>query len=318
MALFVLKKIINDTITLVCDSCCTSFDDFCQNLDNEISISVDNDSCKATVNIGNIPDCDYIEYIDWGTNPPQISQGPFPPGSMAMNVYSASGTYIISYLAIELDDNGFICFEKIINDTITLVCDSCCTSFDDFCQNLDNEISISVDNDSCKATVNIGNIPDCDYIEYIDWGTNPPQISQGPFPPGSMAMNVYSASGTYIISYLAIELDVNGFICFEKIINDTITLVCDSCCTSFDDFCQNLDNEISISVDNDSCKATVNIGNIPDCDYIEYIDWDTNPPQISQGPFPPGSMAMNVYSASGTYIISYLAIELDDNGFNLF
>jgi hypothetical protein len=42
---------------------------------------------------------------------------------MAMHTYTASGTYVISYLAIEYDYSTMppsICFEKIISDTITL------------------------------------------------------------------------------------------------------------------------------------------------------------------------------------------------------
>ena len=308
------EKIVGDTITVECETCCADFDLFCQNVENAISTSVNNDSCKVKVNFGNLPDCDYIEYIDWGVNPAQQTQGPFNAGDMSMFVYPGSGTYFISYLAIELDAAGNICFEKIVRDTITVECNTCCTDFDLFCQNVENAVSISVDNDSCKVKVNFGNLPDCDYIEYIDWGVNPAQQTQGPFNAGDMSMFVYPGSGTYFISYQAIELDAAGNICFEKLVRDTITVVCETCCTDFDLFCQNVENAVSISVDNDSCKVKVNFGNLPDCDYIEYIDWGVNPSQQTQGPFNAGDMSMFVYPFGGTYYLSYLAIEVDDNG----
>ena len=78
----------------MCDSCCADYDAFCLAVQNAISITVDNDSCKATVNIGNLPDCDYFEYVNWGDG--QQNNGPFTSGSMLMHVYSGSGTYVVS------------------------------------------------------------------------------------------------------------------------------------------------------------------------------------------------------------------------------
>ena len=211
------------------DTCCTDFDAFCQNLENAVKLTVDNDSCKAKLIVGDLPDCDYIEYVNWGI-PGQTSQGPFHPGDMPMHTYPGSGTYEVCYLAIELDAAGFICFEKLVCDSIHVDCKSCCTDFDAFCQNVENATSVTVDHSKCKATLNIGDLGDCgNYIEYVDWGTNPPSISQGPFPSGSMPMHTYQGSGTYIISWLAIELDSNGFICYEKIMSDTITVMCPDC-----------------------------------------------------------------------------------------
>lgn len=112
----------------LCD-CCTTLDDFCNRLENNVTLSVDNNLCKATLNVGNLPPCDVIEWIDWGDGGPQQT-GPFPPGSMPMHTYPAAGTYIVCYLAIERDTSGLICFEKVMCDTITVKCPNCyCGTF---------------------------------------------------------------------------------------------------------------------------------------------------------------------------------------------
>lgn len=111
-----------------CDSCCTSFDAFCQAVDDATSLIVDDDLCKVTLQIDDLPCDDYLEWVDWGDQ--VVDQGPFFPGSMPMHTYTGPGTYTISYLAIELDDNGLICFEKIFTETITIACDTCfCGAF---------------------------------------------------------------------------------------------------------------------------------------------------------------------------------------------
>jgi PKD repeat protein len=112
-----------------CD-CCTTLEDFCERLENNVSLSVDNNLCKVTLNVGNLPPCDVIDWIDWDYPNNQVQQGPFPPGSMPMHTYPAAGTYSVCYLAIERDTNGMICFEKLVCDTITVECPGCyCGTF---------------------------------------------------------------------------------------------------------------------------------------------------------------------------------------------
>jgi hypothetical protein len=87
---------------------------------NAVNITVDNDSCKAIVTLSNIRECDYFENIEWGDG--TIDNGPFDADTMLMHVYTGSGSYNISLLAIEKDSAGFICFEKFIRDTINISC----------------------------------------------------------------------------------------------------------------------------------------------------------------------------------------------------
>ncbi|MBI5916724.1 MAG: T9SS type A sorting domain-containing protein, partial [Bacteroidetes bacterium] len=106
------------------DSCCTSYEDFCERIENNVTVTVDNNLCKATLNIGDIGCDDYIEWVDWDF--PSQQQGSYFPGDMPMHSYSGSSTYVICYLAIERDTNGLICFEKLVCDTIDILCpDSC-------------------------------------------------------------------------------------------------------------------------------------------------------------------------------------------------
>jgi len=107
-----------------CDTCCQDFDTFCQNFENNVSVSVDNIECKASITIGNLSPCDSIAWINWGQGQgPQ--QGQYGAGAMPMHVYGQSGTYVISYSAFEYDQFGQICFEKVFQDTIILICDTC-------------------------------------------------------------------------------------------------------------------------------------------------------------------------------------------------
>ncbi len=140
------------------------------------------------------------------------------------------GVYCLTLTTISPDgQDTCVCIVKWYREP----CD-CCTTLEDFCERLENNVAITVNNALCKATVNIGDLPDCDYLTGINWGDG--SFISGPFNPGDMPMHTYAGSGTYIISYAAVEVDTNGFICFEKSISDTITLNCSGChCGTFSD-----------------------------------------------------------------------------------
>jgi hypothetical protein len=226
--LICFEKILSDTITLQCSyTCCKDYNAFVQVVDAATTISIDPSNCKVTLNIGNLPCNDYLEWVNWGDGN-QI-YGPFASNSMTMHTYSVSGTYIITFLVIEKNPaTGFICFEKILKDTITLQCSyTCCKDYNTFVQSVDAATTITIDSNACKVKLNIGNLPCDGYLEWVNWGDS--YQDYGPYPGGSMPMHTYLTSGTYIITYLAIEKDpATGFICFEKILRDTIILQCNS------------------------------------------------------------------------------------------
>ncbi len=110
-----------------CDTCCADFEAFCQRVENAVSLSLQPNQCKVTLNVGTLPNCDYLEWVDWGDGSP-IQYGTFGSNAMLMHTYSGSGTYVISYLAIEINPaTGLICFEKILRDTIQLQCGITCS-----------------------------------------------------------------------------------------------------------------------------------------------------------------------------------------------
>jgi len=97
------------------DSCCADFNTFSNAVTNAVSITTDKALRKVTVNIGNLPACDSIAWINWGDG--QTANGPFGGGAMTMHTYAANGDYPVSMLAEERNAQGQLCFEKIIADT---------------------------------------------------------------------------------------------------------------------------------------------------------------------------------------------------------
>jgi hypothetical protein len=150
---------------------------------------------------------------------PNMTASPNFLVSIPSNTFSTAGTYTLTIGAICGQDTCYCTYY------ITSLGCSCCNDYDLFCQNVMNAVNYTVSSALCKITLNIGNLPNCDYIESVNWGDG--SQSLGPFTSGSMPMHNYNGSGTYAISYLAIETNpLTGLICFEKILYDTITLVC--------------------------------------------------------------------------------------------
>ncbi len=108
--------------------CCTDYNAFCEEIENQVNIDID--TCKVTVNIGDLQECTEINDIFWGDGTSE--NGPFTNGSMPMHTYATSGSYIISWIVFERDSVGDICFEKVFRDTLQINCemDSCQANFD--------------------------------------------------------------------------------------------------------------------------------------------------------------------------------------------
>lgn len=231
-------------IVPVCDSCvCGTYSDISyrpfQGAPNIFAAC--NDTLIAQCN-GLIPWTLGGNFLCDGNNCPPITQMYWmlmkPDGTSSSGPMSADPGFGISIPATEYDQTG--CYNltlKAICGTDTCYCDfvvkvecpdSCCTTLEAFCEKLDNNVSLSVDEALCKATINIGDIG-CPYlIGSIDWG---PQTVTGPFYPGDMPMFTFPGSGVYTVCYQAIELDATGNVCFEKEVCETIDLNCSNSCT---------------------------------------------------------------------------------------
>ncbi|MEO6691793.1 MAG: hypothetical protein ABIO44_05580, partial [Saprospiraceae bacterium] len=112
-------------------SCCSSYVDFCLSAMNAVNLIVDNNKCKVTLNIGNLPKCDSIGPIFWGDG--SATSGHFSSGNMPMHNYVNNGNYYISWTSNEYDYSVSPprpCFDKVFRDSIHLICDTCqCKSF---------------------------------------------------------------------------------------------------------------------------------------------------------------------------------------------
>lgn len=184
-----------------------------------------------------------------GTNCPQatidwILTGPSGFIPLSMNGVSAIPTFSIPITNATFSISGLYtltikghCGNNICPCTIFFNADgpSCCNSYPDFCLAVMNAITLSVDNNKCKAILNIGNLPKCDSIGPIFWGHG--TSTSGHLGAGTMPMHNYVNSGTYYISWTALEYDysvVPPKPCFDKVFRDSIKLICDTCqCKSF-------------------------------------------------------------------------------------
>ncbi|MCB0694289.1 MAG: T9SS type A sorting domain-containing protein [Saprospiraceae bacterium] len=197
------------------DSCCKDLDLFCSNLQNAVSVAVNNDSCKATLSVGNLGGCnDEIEFVDWGDG--VVSTGPFPSGSMVMHSYVGSDAYEVCYLGIERDSSGQICLEKLICDTITLVCGTCCTDSSTFFAAAPNIQTNGILGD-CFISYTAEGLDDCWQISYL-WGDQPATWSPAVGNNMTVSHAYTSATGNYTVCYRLEEVDPSGAVCwsFEK------------------------------------------------------------------------------------------------------
>ncbi len=112
-------RIDNICVEEVFRSCCEDEDAFVENIKNAVQISVDERSEEIVFSIGHLPECDSIEYIDWGNG--EITQGPFGGDVVRRNRFLDHVLAKVQYLAHEYDQSDTshqICFEVIGSDSV--------------------------------------------------------------------------------------------------------------------------------------------------------------------------------------------------------
>jgi len=201
-----------------------------------------------------------------GTNCPQptvdwILTGPTGFFPVSMNGINATPTFSIPITNTTFSIAGLYtltinghCGNNICPCIIYFNADgpSCCSSYSDFCLAVMNAISLIADNNKCKATLNIGNLPKCDSIGPVFWGDG--TSTSGHFGSGTMPMHSYFNSGTYYISWTALEYDYSVMPprpCFDKVFRDSIKISCSNQDTCVYKLCttsswQNLSNSTFI------------------------------------------------------------------------
>ncbi len=90
--------------------------------------------------------------------------------------------------------------------------DSCCVSYDDFCDRFD--LGFNVDASTCNTLkIDAIGLGPCDFYA-IDWGDG---TTTGPFPGNSSTIShTYTNDGFYSVCIIASELDAAGNICWDK------------------------------------------------------------------------------------------------------
>ncbi len=204
-------------------------------------------SCSG--NCTNPPTVDYVLTGPPGFATQSASGVPIAGLPITAATFTIAGTYHLTLIGH--------CDGKLCPCELTFVFPGdCCKDYSFFSANVQSFVSVTADNANCKATLSIGNLPVCDYLEWIDWGDGSPK-QYGPFKAGDMAMHTYAKSGAYAICYLAIEKEpATGLICFEKVACDTVFLSCaDSWCPY--NYAQNGDFELGAPTpsDQDICRA---------------------------------------------------------------
>ena len=318
---------INFTIP-VCSSCCLDFNTFYQTVDNATTIALDPVNCKATLNIDPMP-CQRIEWIDWGDG--QQTNGPFTSGGMTMHTYAGSGTYIISYLAVEINPlTGQICFEKILKDTITLQCSACeCTPVGPLTLT-QNGIAYNI---GCFHGPFTPILP-CPVAPVSIAGTFGCVGANGAACPSTVTWTLVGPAGpvasgstttaSILLTFTAAQIMAPGGYTLTLqttcpgsstpcvCISQWVQAACDPCCLNYDAFCQNMMNAFSVAVDHANCKAKVTVGPLAQCYDFEWVNWGDG--NQTFGPLGAGGMAMHTYATGGTYIISTLAIAHNNQG----
>ena len=105
--------------------CCADSTAFFNIIESEVTVALDDTGCTAVFDMGILPACDYISYINWGDGSESI--GPFGTGDAPSHTYLMDNTYTITYEAIEEnEDTGEACFYRTYEHPIAPICSNNC------------------------------------------------------------------------------------------------------------------------------------------------------------------------------------------------
>ncbi|MEP7322456.1 MAG: T9SS type A sorting domain-containing protein, partial [Saprospiraceae bacterium] len=268
--------------------------------------------------------CDSIAKLNWGDG--QGSAGHIGSGGMAMHTYTLSGTYIISWLAIEYNNATSpptVCYEQLFSDTVMVkCCDTCSCGTFDFLYAVSRGPLVSKHcGDTLALPLPSSGLPITFISSFSCMGTNctNDSIDWKLTGPSSFTALTGKALPTPLFAIPAINSST-----FTAVGLYTLTLTghcggnscppCkiyfyqpENCCQNYDMFVDKIRNAVQIIIDNDQCKASLKINGLSACDSIVQINWGDN--VISTGHLGAGGILMHSYTNSGTYFISYTAFE---------
>jgi len=123
---FTVGGIDNICVEEVFYVCCGDENAFIENADAATSIYAEQDTWEGVFEIGNLMECNLIDYIKWGDG--AETDGPIGGNAMFLHEYSVAGTYQVEYKVREFDpqdSSQTACFEHIFIDDIVIFPDTC-------------------------------------------------------------------------------------------------------------------------------------------------------------------------------------------------
>lgn len=125
-------RIDNICIQEVIYTCCADQTGFAENIKNAVHVRFDESTQEGIFEVGNLPECDSIAYIDWGDG--HITDGPFGGNTTRRNRFLDHILARINYQAQEFNQEvipNAVCFENLFSDSIDVIgLDTCiCNSF---------------------------------------------------------------------------------------------------------------------------------------------------------------------------------------------
>ncbi|MCC6281980.1 MAG: T9SS type A sorting domain-containing protein [Saprospiraceae bacterium] len=209
----------------VADPCCTDQATFLANAAAVQTNGILGD-CFIGMQAVGLSDCMRITY-DWGDN---NTSGPITGDNIPVtHTYASAGNYTVCYTIEEIDFFGNACWSYQSCEQVTVLCNSCCSGGDDLDIIVNLYVSVSVDDTPCSATINIGDLPACFYLDSINWGDG--NISFGPYGAASSILHTYESEGPYTITYTGVKGEQgSGAVCVQKSFSKTVDPVCFSVC----------------------------------------------------------------------------------------
>jgi hypothetical protein len=305
-------------VIIECDSsCCIIKQNFVDAIEDAVTYNINNSLCKVTLNIDTLPDCDYIEGINWGDG--TITAGPFTGGEMLMHTYNASGNYSITMLGIETNPTtGFICFEHFHTINVTLQCQTCIcpTNIPPFTlthNNVRTDVKCGDTIDigcpvtslfitgllNCQSTSTTANCPP----NQVSWALDRPTLPNltGSTTTGNISVmlpiSAVSEPGLYSLTFSTIcSGSIDECTCTISWIQEDCNMI-DTCCNNMQAFIDRSENAVHEVADYNNCKIILNIDSLPACDSIERIIWGDG--TSTSGQLAGGQMFMHNYNTSG-------------------
>ncbi len=209
----------------VADPCCTDQATFLANAAAVQTNGILGD-CFIGMQAVGLSDCMRITY-DWGDN---NTSGPLTGDNIPVtHTYAAAGNYTVCYTIEEIDFFGNVCWSFQSCEQVTVLCNTCCAGGGDLDILVQLYVSVSVDDTPCSATINIGDLPACFYLDSINWGDG--NISFGPYGAASSILHTYESEGPYTITFIARQSEPGtGTVCFQKSFSQTVDPVCFAVC----------------------------------------------------------------------------------------